>query len=273
MIYLNGGWNHSGNWEKVFKYLSTGQAIFETILYDKEILWFWERHHHRLERSLRQLGFEPRLPDLQTIILAHLRLQPDVHRARVKIIILTPFDISPPLVTEKDVILLITPLAESEPNRSGIKLKTAPHPYSESAALSTIKSINYGEYFYGQRCAVTEGFNGVLFLDDSGYLLETSNANIFVGRDGYIFTPATTRRILPGIIRSILLDKALAEETDIHLSDLGNFDFAFTTNSIRELDPVSQIDEFSFPSRTAEYENVLARWNEIKKRYLKKEII
>ena len=40
----------------VLQLLTSGQALFETILYENGILWFWEDHLERLNGSLRQFG-------------------------------------------------------------------------------------------------------------------------------------------------------------------------------------------------------------------------
>jgi len=47
-----------------------------------------------------------------------------------------------------------------------------------------------------------------LLVGSGGELLETTRANVFVVRDGVLETPPLDGRILPGVIRAIVLERA-----------------------------------------------------------------
>ncbi|MGH7659471.1 MAG: aminotransferase class IV [Vulcanimicrobiaceae bacterium] len=90
------------------------------------------------------------------------------------------------------------------------------------------------------------GVDGGLMLDRDGFVAETDSANIFMVKDGQLATPRPLF-CLHGITRSIVLSEArtagiAAAERDITLFDLYSADEVFTTGTLGELTPVSEID-------------------------------
>ena len=60
-----------------------------------------------------------------------------------------------------------------------------------------------------------------IFVDAEGRLTEGSFTNIFVERDGRLLTPPATRGLIPGILRSKLIDEGRAVEAELRREDLG----------------------------------------------------
>jgi branched-chain amino acid aminotransferase len=92
------------------------------------------------------------------------------------------------------------------------------------------------------------GYEEAILLDDIGHVCEGSGENIFVVRDGQIFTPPPTAGILDGINRRSV--KTLAEdlgrtvvERDIDRGELYLADEVFFTGTAAELVPVREIDD------------------------------
>jgi branched-chain amino acid aminotransferase len=74
-----------------------------------------------------------------------------------------------------------------------------------------------------------------LLLDPDGFVTEGTSGNVFFIRDGELLTP-TTRNILPGITRDVVLDLAKrtgisARETDLTLDEARAADEAFVTST------------------------------------------
>ena len=59
-----------------------------------------------------------------------------------------------------------------------------------------------------------------LYTDAQGYLTEGSFTTIFVQRDGLLLTPPLTRGLLPGVLRTELLEAGRAAEADLTPADL-----------------------------------------------------
>jgi para-aminobenzoate synthetase/4-amino-4-deoxychorismate lyase len=80
-----------------------------------------------------------------------------------------------------------------------------------------------------------EGAFETIFVDPDGHLTEGSRTNVFVERDGRLLTPPLSRGLIPGILRSKLIDEGRAEEAELTPDDLG--DSFFVGNIVRGLVP------------------------------------
>lgn len=91
------------------------------------------------------------------------------------------------------------------------------------------------------------GFEEALFLDFEGFVAEGPGENIFMVKQGKLFTP-TPGSILPGITRDtvIKIAKDLGVETQekkISLAELKRAEEAFFVGTAAEVCPIAQIDE------------------------------
>ena len=90
------------------------------------------------------------------------------------------------------------------------------------------------------------GVDSALMLDTAGYISETNDTNVFIVRDGVLYTPFADS-CLPGITRRMILDLASvdgipATEKNLSLTELYVADEAFTTGTMGELTPILQAD-------------------------------
>ncbi|MEM8573513.1 MAG: aminodeoxychorismate synthase component I [Pseudomonadota bacterium] len=81
------------------------------------------------------------------------------------------------------------------------------------------------------------GCDEVLFLNMRGELTEGTRTNLFIERDGRLFTPALRCGLLPGTLREELLDlpRAAASEAVLTEADLKDADRIYLGNSVRGL--------------------------------------
>jgi branched-chain amino acid aminotransferase len=118
---------------------------------------------------------------------------------------------------------------------------------NSSAALPpNIKSLNYLNNILAKIEANVKGGNEAIFLDDVGNVSEGSGDNIFVVKDGKIFTPHTLNN-LKGITRKAVIEAALARGYSVEGVHLGIFDLytadeIFVTGTAAEVAPVTKID-------------------------------
>jgi para-aminobenzoate synthetase/4-amino-4-deoxychorismate lyase len=73
--------------------------------------------------------------------------------------------------------------------------------------------------FYDEARAAS-GADEVIFADPDGRLTEGSFTSVFVERDGLLVTPPLARGLIPGVLRSKLIDEGRAVEGDLHCEDL-----------------------------------------------------
>ena len=92
------------------------------------------------------------------------------------------------------------------------------------------------------KLAATEmGYADGVLTDEQNHILETSSANIFLIKNGKIFTPAKELAILNGVIRSKIINKFTVLEKKIKLKELKKYDLIFITNVAIEIVQVKNI--------------------------------
>lgn len=95
--------------------------------------------------------------------------------------------------------------------------------------------------------ALTNGYTEGISLDTGGHVSEGSGENIFVVRDGKIFTPPTSASVLPGITRDSVVKLALEMgyplvEQNISRETLYIADEVFFTGTAAEITPIRSVD-------------------------------
>ena len=96
--------------------------------------------------------------------------------------------------------------------------------------------------------ARSRGFDNALVLDMLGNVAETGTSNIFLVKDGHIFTPAPNGTFLSGITRSRVID-VLADygfrttQTTLTVQDFLDADEIFSTGNHSKVVPVSRIED------------------------------
>ncbi|MBO6610435.1 aminodeoxychorismate synthase component I [Altererythrobacter sp.] len=183
--------------------------LIETMLFDPESgIDLLELHLERIKASAQELGFSF-----------------DRHAARNQIQALC-FD----LEQRSRVRLLAS-------RRGELALETGPVPDAKDDPLKCIalpipvdpgdwrlrhKTTDRGFYEEALAAAKAEGAEEALLVCPEGFVTEGSFTNIFVERDGVLFTPSATLGLLPGVLRRSLLDSGKAREEQLTLDDLKN---------------------------------------------------
>ena len=90
------------------------------------------------------------------------------------------------------------------------------------------------------------GYDEALLLDAQGYVMEGSGENIFIVRDGSIYTPNLSS-VLDGITRDTIFQLAaeignLVKEKQITRDEVYIADEAFFTGTAAEVTPIRELD-------------------------------
>ncbi len=109
-----------------------------------------------------------------------------------------------------------------------------------------IKSLNYLNNILAKIEANAKGGDEAIFLDHNGYISEGSGDNIFIVKNGVVYTPPTLNN-LRGITRAVTIEivKKLGipfVETNLGLFDLYSADEMFVTGTAAEICPITVID-------------------------------
>ena len=95
--------------------------------------------------------------------------------------------------------------------------------------------------------AMADGYVEGIALDSQGYVSEASGENIFMVKNGAIYTPSSGSSILPGITRHSVITLArdlgyTITQRPIPRESLYIADEVFFTGSAAEVTPISEID-------------------------------
>jgi len=95
--------------------------------------------------------------------------------------------------------------------------------------------------------ANSRGFGNCVMFDQIGNVAELATANLFIGKDGVVYTPAANGTFLNGITRQrvirLLRDAGVAVvETTLSLRDVQNADEIFSSGNYSKVMPVNRID-------------------------------
>ncbi len=98
--------------------------------------------------------------------------------------------------------------------------------------------------------AMADGFDEGIALDTFGYVSEGSGENVFIVKNGILFTPPSSSSILPGITRHCVfqLARELGYEVKQHVlprESLYTADEAFMCGTAAEITPIAKVDNVS----------------------------
>src|SRR5215471_4995717 len=132
--------------------------------------------------------------------------------------------------------------------QKGMEIVTVPTVRSLHSALNpAIKSLNYLNNILAKLEANHAGCEEAVMLNAEGYVAECTGDNLFIVKNGALFTPPLSAGALYGITRGVVME--LAEEEGLAVSepnltryDLFNADECFLTGTGAEIVPVVKID-------------------------------
>jgi branched-chain amino acid aminotransferase len=131
----------------------------------------------------------------------------------------------------------------------GIRVRTSSYTrHHVNISMCKAKATsNYANSMLALQEALASGVDEALLLDSEGYVAEGSGENIFIIRDGIIYTPALTSA-LNGITRATIIQLANemgidVREKQITRDEVYIADEAFFTGTAAEVTPIRQLDQ------------------------------
>jgi branched-chain amino acid aminotransferase len=111
-------------------------------------------------------------------------------------------------------------------------------------------TANYANSALIKMQALADGYSEGIALDVNGNVSEGSGQNIFIVRDGQIFTPPISASILGGITRDSIITLArdrgyTVSETDLPRESLYIADEVFVVGTAAEVTPIRSIDKIT----------------------------
>jgi len=215
-----------------------GDGLFETIRFQNGNIFSSNKHLRRLREGLRVLDLhleqtnESLILTLQQLI-AKNEFKSGLLRLMVTrgIIEGTPWNYA----GASCVYISIRPLSPSP--KSPVKvvfLKEKNYPIIRFSPA--IKSMNYIGNMKAKKDAEKMGAYEPVFINNENYVTECAIRNIFFIKDDILFTPSLDLGVLPGVMRSTILEIARemeipAEESYISYSEINEMKEAFISST------------------------------------------
>jgi len=231
-----------------------GQGVFETLVAHKGEPFAFQRHIERLERSAELVGLsvpgQEKIAGSISLVMTESGFD-QTAKSRIRITLTggignTRFSSEP---GEARLFIEVSPAPSFAESTS---LITVPFPRNDRGALAGAKTINYGENVVALRLAKEAGADEAIFGNTQDLLCEGTWSNIFVFKGGKWITPPLSSGCLPGVTRALVLEQAVEigttiEEIDLKMSALASIEGAFLTSTLRDLQPVREVDGWQLP--------------------------
>ncbi len=231
-----------------------GDAVWEGLRVYKNGIFCLEKHLDRLEASAHALAFTdvPTKDEIKKAIFETLEangMRDDVH---IRLTLTRGEKVTSgmdPRLNSKGSTLIV--LAEWKPlvydNACGIRVITSSQRRNSPQYLdSKIHHNNLLNNILAKIQANAAGVDAAVMLDANGFIAELNDTNLFMVKNGKIFTPFADA-CLHGITRGLVIDicstlTLVCEERNLSLTEFYTADEVFACGTMGELTPVLEMD-------------------------------
>ena len=215
-----------------------GDGVFETMLVSNDKIQLLDFHLQRLSIGLECLGVECSAEIIQADINNALASLPKKSTDHVlKLVVSRGSSVfgygSKDLSVNR--LTLLKPYQPSK--RSSFQLMVCSTRLGVQPAFAGIKHCNRLEQVMAKKEVELQGCDDGVMLDQSGYVVETTSANIFILEAGQLVTPPIVDCGVAGVVRQYIIEHAdvAVREEPISLERLFNSEGVMLTNSVQGL--------------------------------------
>jgi len=232
-----------------------GDGVFEGIRAYNGIVFKLKEHITRLYRSAHALMLQIPLTkeEMTQAVLETLRKN-NLRDAYIRLVVtrgVGDLGLDPRKCPKPSVIIITDAISimASEAKEKGIStVITWVRRNPVDATTHEIKSLNYLNSVLAKMEATANGVDEAICLDKTGVIAEGVGENLFIVKDGKIFTPPSSTGALAGITSqlAIRLAKKLGydiTETNITPFQLFTADEAFFTGTAAEIVPIREVNK------------------------------
>lgn len=224
-----------------------GARKFEGVMPDLDL------HCERLIRSARTFGMNPvtEAPAIEALVHEGVKHYPDDTALYIRPMMWS-CDSAPGLIGADPESTSFALCIEEFPMPSieNFSLTVAPfrRPRQDMALTEAKAGSLYPNNARVAAYAHKHGFTNALSLDIDDNVAETSSSNVFLVRDGAVFTPVPTGCFLNGLTRQRVIKLLRADgvevvETSLTVDDFRSAEEIFITGNIAKVTPVSKMDD------------------------------
>jgi branched-chain amino acid aminotransferase len=253
--FFNGEW-HEGNlplWGVRTHAIWLGSSVFDGARVFEGVAPDLDLHCARVNASAKSMFLEPKVSTDRWLEL--------VNEGRKKFGPDTPLYVRPMVWAERAgpqalppdaastnwcLVLYETPMRK--PEGFSITLSPFRRPTYETAPVDAKATCLYPNNARAMLEAKTRGFDNCIVLDAAGNVAELANSNLFMAKDGVVFTPIPNGTFLAGItrmrtIKLLRADGVEVVETVLKYRDFETADEIFATGNASKQQPITRIGE------------------------------
>jgi branched-chain amino acid aminotransferase len=239
-----------------------GDGVFEGIRAYKGVVFKLKEHIERLYRSAHALMLEmPMNKDEMTKAVLETLRKNSLRDAYIRLVVtrgVGDLGLDPRKCPNPSVIIITDTISimSNEAKEKGIStmiswVKRNP----VDSTTHEIKSLNYLNSVLAKMEATANGVDEAICLDKSGCIAEGSGENLFIVKDGKIFTPPSSTGALAGITAKFVVKLAKQKgievtETNITPFQLFTAEEAFFTGTAAEIIPIREVNKRKIDSET-----------------------
>jgi 4-amino-4-deoxychorismate lyase len=232
--------------------LNYGDGVFRTLLIRQGRVQSWERHYLKLQQDCDVLRLDcPASETLQSDIAS---LTSSSLNGVVKIVITRGSGQRGYAMQHGNAVTRIVcfnplPPLQEHHCTTGIRLHRCLLKLGHQPRLAGIKHLNRLENVLAATECLEEGAPEGLLEDTDGYVISGTRSNLFVIRNGTLYTPDLSRCGVAGVQRERVMDWAKEQGveckvTPLRFKELLQADEIFVVNSVIGLWPVAEVDGY-----------------------------
>jgi len=259
LVFLNGEWQHAENAQTSLygQTLHYGNGVFEGIRAYKNDVGFnifkAHEHYERLHKSADLMHIKiPYSVEELVSISYELLDRNNLTDAYIRPLVYLGANMALQPTEEVNVFICAWKWEKylgHEPIRAKISSYQRLHPASNHVEAKVVG--HYTNSILATTEAKKLGYDEAILLDHTQHVSEGSGANIFIEKNGELYTPSRGN-ILPGITRQTVLEICKdhgikVTEKPISRAQLLEADTAFFTGTAAEIAPIAQVNETVFP--------------------------
>ncbi|MAS94564.1 MAG: branched-chain amino acid aminotransferase [Verrucomicrobiales bacterium] len=232
-----------------------GDGVFEGIRFYNDRVFRLEEHIDRLFDSAKAIHLTiPATPEEVIEMVVSTIRKNELHDGYVRLLVTRgkgELGLSPYRCEKASLVVIASTISlyPAEKYETGLILATCATRRPTHDSLSpSVKSLNYLSNVMAKVEALASGAEEGVMLNTEGYVAECTGDNIFVIKDGVIYTPTVASGSLNGITRKAVIELALEagfELREIQMSryDMYTADELFLTGTAAEVVPVAEYDK------------------------------
>lgn len=225
-----------------------GARSFDNVAPDLDL------HCQRLVQSARRMLLEPTLSavEIEALCLEGLRRLPRGHETYIRPAFFARRGFVTPVAASTDFVLAIIEMPMPKPSGVAVCFSSYRRPARDMAPTDAKAGCLYPNLQRALSEAARRGFDNAITADPNGNIAELATANIWMVKDGKVFTPAANGTFLAGVTRQRVAKLLRQDGIEVHETclcrlDVEGADELFSTGNYGKVMPIRRLEERHLP--------------------------